>query len=135
MSATQSKETVQSFFERFSETDVDGALALLDADVFWQAMGLNSNPPVDTRMDRDGIAELIKKMRERMPDGLRLTPTGWTVEGDRVAMEMESYGTKANGTVYNNFYHFLVTLKDGKITAIREYMDTLHLKQVLIDDV
>ncbi|WP_170386461.1 nuclear transport factor 2 family protein [Ruegeria atlantica] len=135
MSATQNKETVQCFFERFSETDVEGALALLDAEVVWQAMGLKSNPPVDTRMDRKGIAELIKKMRERMPSGLQLTPTGWTVEGDRVAMEMESYGTKVNGTVYNNFYHFLVTLKDGKITAIREYMDTLHLKQVLIDDI
>lgn len=69
-----------------------------------------------------------------MPDGLQLTPTGWTVEGDRVALEMESLGTKVNGTVYNNLYHFLLILRTGKIAVIREYMDTLHVKEVFLDD-
>lgn len=134
MAAEQNKETVQRFFERFSETDVEGALALVHADVVWQAMGREGDPPVSGKMDREGIGALIKGVREKMPEGLRLTPTGWTVEGDRVALEMESYGTKVNGTVYNNFYHFLVELSGGKITAIREYMDTLHVKQVFLDD-
>ena len=63
---------------------------------------------------------------------MRLTPTGWTVEGDRVALEMESYGEKTDGTVYNNFYHFLIRLSGDKITSLREYMDTRHVKQVFI---
>ncbi len=85
-------------------------------------------------MDKNGIGELIGTVTGTIPEGMKLTPTGWTAEGDRVALEMESYGKKANGTVYYNHYHFLVTVADGKITTLREYMDTYHVKQVFIDD-
>ena len=90
--------------------------------------------PMSGEMDKEGIGNLIQAVKAAIPDGLRLTPTGWTVEGDRVALEMESYGVRASGTVYNNLYHFLVTLSDDKITALREYMDTLHAKSVFIDE-
>lgn len=55
------------------------------------------------------------------------------MEGDRVAVEMESFGKKSDETIYNNMYHFLVTLSGGKITALKEYMDTYHVKKVFID--
>ena len=85
-------------------------------------------------MDKNGIGELIGTVRSVIPEGMKLTPTEWTAEGDRFALEMESYGKLANGKVYNNLYHFLVTVSDGKIKVLREYMDTHHVKQVCIDD-
>lgn len=51
MSLLQNKETVQSFFERFSQTDVEGAMSLVHADVVWQAMGRAGDPPVSGTMD------------------------------------------------------------------------------------
>ncbi len=52
-------------------------------------------------------------------------------EGNQVAVEVESYGEHANGKTYNNKYHFLITIESGKITEVKEYMDTLHLYQLI----
>ncbi|CAM2070797.1 Nuclear transport factor 2 family protein [Sulfidibacter corallicola] len=129
----QNKQTVREFFERFSAGDVPGALGLLHDAVVWRVMGREGGLPMSGEMDRNGIADLMGVVKDAIPNGMRLTPTGWTAEGDRVALEMESYGEMADGTIYNNLYHFLVTLSEGKITSLREYMDTHHVKRVFID--
>ena len=133
MTADRNTETVRSFFERFSAADVPGALALLDDSAVWRVMGRQGGLPMSGEMDKDAIGALILGVREAIPDGLKLTPTGRTAEGGRVALEMESYGEMTNGVVYNNFYHFLVTVADGRITALREYMDTDQVKRLFID--
>ena len=134
MSTEQNKQIVEQFFERFSATNVAGALELLDDAVIWRAMGREGGLPMSGEMDKPAIGELIANVKAAFPDGMRLTPTGWTAEGDRIALEMESYAVKSNGIVYNNFYHFLVILSNGQITALREYLDTVHVKQVFIDN-
>ncbi|MBK7962324.1 MAG: hypothetical protein IPK04_14775 [Bdellovibrionales bacterium] len=54
--------------------------------------------------------------------------------GDSVAAEVESYAVHVCGDphpfIYNNHYHFKITLKDGKFIGVKEYMDTLHLSKV-----
>ncbi len=134
MNTEQNKQIVGKFFERFSAADVGGTLELLDDAIIWRAMGREGGLPMSGEMDKSAIGGLIENVKAAFPDGMRLTPTGWTAEGDRVALEMESYAVKRNGIVYNNFYHFLVILSNGKITSIREYLDTLHVKQVFIDN-
>ena len=47
-------------------------------------------------------------------------------EGEKVAVELESYGELRSGRVYNNEYHMLLTTRGGKISAVREYHDTQH---------
>lgn len=134
MDTGQNKQVVTEFFRRFSAADVPGALELLEDTVVWQAMGREGGLPMSGKMDKPAIGALIAQVKAAMPEGLKLTPTGWTCERDRVALEMESYGVKTNGTVYNNFYHFLVTVSGDKIASVREYLDTLHVKQVFVDD-
>ena len=134
MSTEQNKQIVGKFFEKFSAADVVGALELLDDAAIWRAMGREGGLPMSGEMDKQMIGGLIENVKAAFPDGMRLTPTGWTAEGDRVALEMESYAVKSNGIVYNNFYHFLVILSNSKITSLREYLDTLHVKQVFIDN-
>lgn len=134
MSIEQNKKVVKAFFEAFAAADVAGAIPLLNDSVTWRNMGQVGGPPMCQEIDKAGIAELIVGIKGVLPEGIKMTPTGWTAEGDRVAVEIESYGEKADGTVYNNLYHFLVTLADGKISHIKEYMDTLHVKQVFVGD-
>jgi uncharacterized protein len=60
-----------------------------------------------------------------------LTPEGFTCEGDRVAFEAASYAVnKQNGRVYDNRYHQLMRIRDGKIHELREYQDTLLIFDV-----
>lgn len=128
------KQIVTDFFERFSSADVAGALDLLSDNVVWKAMGRDGGLPLSGERDRAAIGQLIEDVKTGFPAGIKLTPTGWTCEGRRVAVEYESYAEKANGTVYNNFYHFLIVVEGGKIVAIKEYFDTLHVKRVFLDD-
>jgi len=44
---------------------------------------------------------------------------------------VESYAEISNGKLYNNRYHFLIEIRDGKIQAVREYLDTMHANEVL----
>lgn len=134
MNEEHNKNIVAEFFKRFSNADAAGALELLDDSATWRAMGNEGGLPMSGVMDKEAIGALIKGVSEAIPGGLKLTPTGWTAEGDRVALEMESYGELSNGKVYNNFYHFLATLSDGKIVSLREYMDTHHAKSIFIDN-
>jgi uncharacterized protein len=36
-----------------------------------------------------------------------------------------------NGKTYQNKYHFLFQVRDGKIQAVKEYLDTTHANDVL----
>lgn len=135
MSTEQHKQIVAEFFQRFSEADVPNALEFLNDSVVWKAMGREGDLPLSGERNKEAIGGLIEDVKAAFPMGIQLTPTGWTCEGNRVAVEMESYAEKPNGTIYNNFYHFLLIVVDGKITLIKEYFDTLHVKEVFLDDV
>ncbi len=135
MNTEENKRVSAEFLERFADADTDGALALLDDAVVWRAMGREGSLPISGEMNKEGIGTLINNVKAAFPGKLQLTPTGWTAQGDRVAIELESYGTKENGTVYNNYYHFLFVVSNGKIRSIREYFDTIHVKQVFLDDI
>ena len=66
-------------------------------------------------------------MAGQLKNGLKLTVKSSIAEGDKVALEVESYGELQNGRIYNQEYHLLITIRDGKISAVREYLDTQHV--------
>ena len=59
-------------------------------------------------------------------DRLSIQILGITASEDRVAVEMESRGEFKDGRPYNNSYHWLFVLRDGRIQTIKEYTDTLY---------
>ena len=56
--------------------------------------------------------------------------TGVTVEGERVAIEGTGRAKLRNGRDYDNTYHFLVIVRDGRALSVREYMDSAHVADV-----
>jgi hypothetical protein len=133
MSAEDNKKVVLSFFENFSAGKAETALALMADNATWWVAGKPDKFALAGTKTKAQFAELLKGIGAAMPKGLRVTPKGITAEGDRVAVEAESYGETAKGKVYNNLYHFLVEVRGGKIQAVREYLDTMHAKEVLVD--
>jgi ketosteroid isomerase-like protein len=51
-----------------------------------------------------------------------------------VAVETESYAELNNGRIYNNDYHFLFIVRDGKIHQVKEYLDTIHTNEVFFGE-
>jgi ketosteroid isomerase-like protein len=132
MSAEDNKKVVLSFFENFSAGKAEAALGQMADNATWTVMGRPERFALAGTKTKAQFTELLKGIGAAMPKGLRLTPKGITAEGNRVAVEAESYGEHANGKVYNNQYHFLIEVQNGKIQAVREYLDTIHAQDVLV---
>ncbi|GEL16829.1 nuclear transport factor 2 family protein [Pseudonocardia asaccharolytica] len=127
----RNKQIVAEFMEVFSSGDVDGILSCLADDAKWWVAG--SIPGISGTKDKAGFKEMVSGIAESTTTGaIRLTPLGFTAEGDRVAVETESYTELKNGRVYNNLYHFLFEVRDGKIAAVKEYLDTEHATAVFV---
>ncbi len=131
MSAEDNKKIVLGFFENLSSGKADAMLAMMADNATWTVMGKPDKFALGGTKTKAQFAELLKGIGSAMPKGLRVTPKALTAEGDRVSMEAESYGEHANGKIYNNLYHFLVECENGKVTAVREYLDTMHANDVL----
>jgi ketosteroid isomerase-like protein len=89
------------------------------------------NTLISGKYGKDQVEDFAGGIFEAFPDGLVFTIHGMVAEGDSVAMETESEGIHASGKRYNNFYHMLVKVRDGKIILLKEYLDTELVTEVL----
>jgi ketosteroid isomerase-like protein len=124
------KQIATEFFSRFSANDIEGALDTMADDATWWIAGRPASTPVAGIQSKTRIARIFYRMIEQTTDGLRMTVKNMTADGDRVALELESYGKLKNGRIYNQEYHTLMVIRDGKISAVREYLDTQHVFEV-----
>lgn len=135
MKIDENKRIVLSFLEMMTAGKVDDCLAMMtDSGTYWVGGKPDKFPFAGTKSKME-FKEMLSGVLKIMPEGLKLTPlpSGITAEGDRVAIEVESYGRTNSGRVYNNLYHFVFVLREGKIDAVKEYLDTLHTKEIFID--
>jgi len=130
MTIEHNKQIAREFFSRFSANDIAGALDTMAEDASWWIAGKPGSTPVAGIQSKTQIARIFYRMVEQATDGLRMTVKGMTAEADRVALEIESYGKLENGRIYNQEYHTLMVIRDGKISAVREYLDTQHVFEV-----
>lgn len=124
----QNKALVRTFFDTYINKSVAEAVALLEDDATWSF-------PAKSRM----AASFTKAKAERnftrimdMFDG-RMTYVihSMTAEDDRVSVEFEGMGKLKNGKDYNNLYHFMFVIREGRIASIKEYFDTLYVIETL----
>jgi hypothetical protein len=130
MSTEHNKVVAADFFARIDANDVPGALALLAEDATYWIAGDKAVTPSAGEHDKNGMSKLFHIMGKSFKDGLRMTVKGMTAEGERVALEVESLGNLKNGRVYRQKYHILMIVRDGRIAAVREYLDTQHVHDV-----
>ena len=131
---TDNKQTTQRLFERFSASDLPGAFALMTDDVVWRNAGKPELLPSAGIYDKHSFRQLFERMLQRLEAGLHMRLLDAIAEGDRVAAEVESSGDLRNGRKYRQHYHFALEFRDGKISAVREYNDTLHIHDVFYRD-
>lgn len=131
MSIEANKKLVTEFFAHFKRKEVKEVLDKMTPDATWWIGGKPDLFPLCGTKSKAEIGEILMSLVPTTKDGLSITPSGMVAEGDKVAVEAESLGVLGNGRTYNNFYHFLITVRDGKIAAVKEYLDTMHTADVL----
>ena len=124
----ENKRLVSEWFARLDAGDLNGALDMLTEDATWWIAGGVEQTPGSGEHTKEQVRRLLSNMGRQLKEGLRMRVHGLTAEADRVAAEVTSRGELRNGKVYANEYHFALTLRDGKIARVREYMDTKHVE-------
>src|SRR5262245_22562851 len=127
MSVEENKHLARQFIDCFTANDIAGALDLMTDDATWWIAGKPDQLPAAGIYNKEQIARLLYNMVGQLPNGLKVTVKSLVAEGDKVAMEADSYGELRNGRVYNQQYHFLLRVREGKIQAVKEYLDTQHV--------
>ncbi len=124
----ENKQIARDFFAALNRAD-SAAIAKLYADdaVLWTA----GSTPFSGTFTKGQAIQGMGAVLSLFPDGLAFTIKAMTAEDERVAIEAESRGRHVSGKLYNNQYHFLMIIRDGKVAAFKEYMDTMHANEVL----
>ena len=128
--AEENKEIAIKFFEALSsgtETYLD---FYNDDSIIWTA---GDNAIGGTRSKKE-IIDFAQGILATFPKGISFNITGITAENERVAVEVSGESTHASGEKYNNKYHFLLKIKNGKILELKEYMDTQLAAKILLGE-
>ncbi len=124
----RNKEIARKFFVSMSNGDIAAIIDSYADDVKIYTMG---NTLISGVSDKARAKEFAGSVLGAFPQGIRFVVHNLTAEGDRVAIEAESFATHVSGKPYNNKYHFFMRLRDGLITEFKEYMDTEMVTEVL----
>jgi len=130
MSTTENKALVTKFWEQFSNGKYGDAINLLTDDATWWVAGTTA---LSATYNKTEFTNLIGEMSKSAPKGFQVTPNQLTAEDDRVSVEAKSYAEISNGKTYQNIYHFMMVCRDGKISTVREYLDTEHVTSIFGD--
>ncbi|PYE19490.1 hypothetical protein DFR67_103403 [Williamsia limnetica] len=127
----KNKELVADFMKVFSAGDVDKILSFLSPTATWWVAGTIDG--ISGSKNKQEFGEMLSSLSSTSKNGaIALTPLAWTAEGERVAVETESYAELENGRTYNNLYHFVFVIKNGEIESIKEFLDTEHTRAVFL---
>jgi uncharacterized protein len=124
----ENKQIAIRFFEALSSGSETYLDFYTDDSVIWTA---GDNAIGGTRTKKE-IVDFAQGILAAFPSGITFKITGITAENDRVAVEVSGEAIHASGEEYNNQYHFLLTIKNGKIIELKEYMDTQLAAKILL---
>jgi ketosteroid isomerase-like protein len=126
MSIQENIQIVKDFFAAMGGGDRQGLLALSAEDIEWIIPG-EGWPLAGTHRGHAGLADLLQKASGEMEISSP-EPPEFVAQGDRVLVVGFATGkVKATNRTFEDYFVFAITVRNGKLTNIREYVDTQAL--------
>jgi ketosteroid isomerase-like protein len=131
MTESNAKLALRRYVAAVQAGDVGAIRDLFAEDATW-TLEAGDLPISGTWEGRDAIIEdfLVKAMAYYEPGSVSLQITAMIAEDDRVALQWTSRARTRDGEPYENGCLAIFTVRDGRIRAVREYMDTLYAHDV-----
>ena len=122
MSTEANKQVVRGLYAAISAGDAEGFMNHMADDVEWYFIG--SRRFAGTLKGKDDIRKkLLEPLGNELTGLIQLEIKQLIAEGDKVVAEMQGTSKSTAGKDYNNTYCIILTVKDGKIREMREYLD------------
>ena len=126
MSIQENVQIVKDFFAAMSRGDKQGLLALSAEDIEWIIPG-EDWPLAGTHRGHAGLAALLQKASDTVETSYP-EPPEFVAQGDRVlVLGFAKRRVKSTKRTFEDRWVFAITVRNGKLTNIREYVDTQAL--------
>ena len=122
MSIEENVKVVKDFFAAMGSGDKQGLLALAAEDIDWIIPG-EDWPPAGTHRRHSGLADVLQKASEEV-EITYPEPPEFVAQGDRVLVVGFATGRiKATNKTFEDHWVFDITVRNGKLTNVREYIN------------
>jgi len=125
MSTQKNVQIVKDAFAAIGRGDIQGLLALSAESIEWIIPG--EWPLAGTHRGHVGLADFFQKASELVETSFSESHE-FVAQGDRVLVVGFARGRiKTTDKTFADHFIFAITVRNGKMTNIREYIDTLAL--------
>jgi ketosteroid isomerase-like protein len=119
-------QVVKDFFAAMGSYNEQDLLALAAEDIEWIIPG-EDWPLAGTHRGHAGLADVLQKANETVETSYP-EPPEFIAQGDRVVVVGFAKGRiKATNKTFEDHWVFAITVRNGKLTNVREYVDTQAL--------
>jgi ketosteroid isomerase-like protein len=126
MGTEKNIQVVKDFFAAIGSGDMQRLLALSAEDIEWIIPG-EDWPLAGTHRGHAGLADVFQKASEEI-EMKYSEPPEFVTQGDRVLVIGVATGKiKATNKPFEDHWVFAITVRNGKLKNIREYIDTQAL--------
>jgi ketosteroid isomerase-like protein len=126
MSIEENVQVVKNFLTALGSRDKQGLLASSAEDIEWITPG-EDWPLAGTYHGHAGVESLLQKANETVETSYP-EPPEFVAQGDRVMVIGVATGRiKATNKTFEDHWVFAITVRNGKMTNVREYIDTQAL--------
>ncbi len=125
MGTEQNIQTVKDFFAAIGRGDRKALVALAAEDIEWIIPGKDW-PLAGTHRGHAGLANLLETASRSLETSTE--PREFVAQRDRVLVIGSATGkVKATNKAFDDDWVFAITVRGGKLSSIREYVDTQAL--------
>ena len=133
MSIEENVRIVKDFFAAMGGDNKHDLLALVAEDIEWIIPGENW-PLAGTHRGHAGLENLLQKANETVETSYP-EPPEFIAQGDRVLVVGFATGKiKATNRTFEDHWVFDIAVRNGKLTNVREYVDTQALARASEED-
>ena len=126
MNIEKNVQIVKNFLAALGRRDKEGLLALSAEDIQWIIPGEDWSL-AGTHRGHAGLENLLHKVNETVETSFP-EPPEFVAQGGRVLVVGVATGKiKATNRAFKDDWVFAITVRDGKVTNVREYIDTQAL--------
>lgn len=126
--SSPNEQVVLDFFNALSRGDLEAVRGLLQEDATWTPQ-VREVPGAGVHKGHKGIIdEFLTPVRGMFaPGDPKVVIDSIVSKGPLVMVESRGVGKLRDGRPYSNLYAWALEVRDGKVAAIREYMDSHYV--------
>lgn len=117
---------VKDFFRYMSAGRIDDAITLIAENVIWWS-------PLGT-VTKQALLEGVRQLYASRTTSTAMNVRTITAQDNRVAAEVDGEFKLRDGRSYDNTYHFLFVIENGRFVSVREHFDTARMTAFLGDE-